>query len=201
MLNPLNALNAMAAPKTVSTLSLLRDPHGVIAALPADDAVAAVAQITEALEALNHTDAPGLEERYDDICLLDAALVERTRLVLREYLNTSRHVKQREAQLWEGAYRCWRALATAYAICVQQYACDPAAAAGFGKLARAAVARAMRASRRQLQWLRIRYAAPLPAIWTGLAQLYSYIEADSSDDIDAEMLIYPGETTTIQPMG
>jgi hypothetical protein len=185
----------MDTPKSAEPLSLLQDPHEVIAALPADDAVAAVAKITEALEALNANDALRLEERYDDIYLLDAATVERTHLLLREYLNTSRHAKQREDELWRGAYHCWRALATAYMSCVQQYAADPAATAGFGKLAQVAVARAIRALRRELQWLRIRYATPVPAIWSGLAQLYTYIEPEG---IEAEMLIYPGETTTIQ---
>jgi hypothetical protein len=188
-------LNWMDTPTPAGSLSLLRDPHVVIAALPVDNAVAAVAQITEALAALNSSETLRLEERYDDIYLLDAAAVEHTHLLLREYLNTSRHVKQREDELWRSAYQCWRALAAAYAMCVQQYAADPAATAGFGKLAQVAVARAIRARRRQLQWLRIRYAAPEAEIWTGLAQLYTYIEPH---DIDADMLIYPGETTTIK---
>ena len=187
--------NWMGTQKSADAMALLRDPHDVIAALPADDAVAAVKQITEALDAINSTDTLTLEERYDDIYLLDAATVERTRLLLREYLQTSRQLKQRENDLWNGAYHCWNALATAYVICVQQYAADPAAAAGFRKPARVAVARAMRALRRQLHWLRLRYATPVPAIWSGLAKLYAYIEAENIDD---EMLIYPGETSTIK---
>ncbi len=188
-------LNWIGAPTTAGNLSLLRDPHVVIAALPVDDAVAAVAQITEALEALNSTETLRLEERYDDIYLLDGATVERTQLLLREYLNTSRHLKQREEALWHGAYHCWSALAAAYAMCVRQYAAAPEATAGFGKLAHIAVARAIRALRRQLQWLRIRYTEPAPAIWTGLAQLYAYVEPQ---DIESDMLIYPGQTTTIR---
>ena len=188
-------LNWMGTQKTADPMSLLRDPHDVIAALPADNAVAAVVQITEALEAINCTDTLTLEERYDDIYLLDAATVERTRLLLRDYLQDSRQTQQHETEVWNGAYNCWHALATAYVICVQRYATDPAAAAGFRKPARVAVARAMRALRRQLHWLRLRYAPPVPAIWTGLANLYTYIEPEN---IDEEMLIYPGETSTIQ---
>ena len=188
-------LNWMGTQKTADGMSLLRDPHDVIAALPADDAVAAVVQITEALAAINCTDTLTLEERYDDIYLLDAATVERTRLLLREYLQTSRQTRQREADLWNGAYNCWNELATAYAICAQHYAADPAAAAGFRKPARVAVARSMRALRRQLQWLRLRYAAPVPSIWMGLANLYTYIEPEN---IDEEMLMYPGDTSTIK---
>lgn len=188
-------LNWMGTQESGDAMSLLRDPHDVIAALPADDAVLAVVQITEALEAINRSDTLTLEERYDDIYLLDAATVERTRLLLREYLNTSRQMKQREADLWNGAYNCWKELATAYVICVQHYATDTAVAAGFKKPARVAVARAMRALRRQLQWRRIRYAPPVPSIWMGLANLFAYIEPEN---IDEEMFIYPGENTTIK---
>ena len=187
--------NWMGTQETADPMSLLKDTHRVIAALPADDAVAAVAQITEALSAINNSDSLTLEERYDDIYLLDAATVERTRSLLREYLQTSRQMKQRENELWNGAYNCWKELAAAYVICVQRYAADSAAAAGFHKPARVAVARAMRALRRQLHWRRIRYSAPVPSIWMGLANLFAYIE---SEDIEEEMLIYPGETTTIK---
>lgn len=188
-------LNWMGTQKTADGMAFLRDPHDVIAALPTDDPVAAVMQITEALDAINGSDTLTLEERYDDIYLLDAATVERTRLLLREYLQTSRQTKQRENELWNGAYSCWNELATAYAICAQLYAADPAAAAGFKKPARVAVARSIHALRRQLQWLRLRYAAPVPAIWMGLANLYAYIEPENIDD---EMLIYPGENSTIK---
>ena len=164
-------LNWMGTRKATDGMAILRDTHEVIAALPGDDAVAAVTQIAEALDAINHADTLTLEERYDDICLLDAATVERTHLLLREYLTTSRQMKQREEQLWNGAYNCWDALATAYVICVQRYASDTTAASGFRRPARVAVARAIRALRRQLQWLRIRYQPAVPAIWIGLANL------------------------------
>ena len=188
-------LNWMGTEKSADGMSLLSDPHEVIAALPADDAVAAVVQITEALDAINCADTLTLEERYDDIYLLDAATVDRTRALLRDYLQTSRQTKQRETDVWNGAYNCWNELATAYAICVQHHAEYPGASAAFHKPARVAVARAMRALRRQLHWLRLRYTAPAPSIWKGLANLYSYIEPENIDD---DMLIYPGETSTIK---
>lgn len=188
-------LNWMGTQKTADGMALLRDPHDVISGLPTDDPVAAVAQITEALDAINSADTLTLEERYDDICMLDAATVDYTRTLLREYLQTSRQTKQRESDLWNGAYNCWNELATAYVLCVQHYAADPAAAAGFRKPARVSVGRAIRALRRQLHWLRLRYAAPAPSIWMGLANLYTYIEPEN---IDEDMLIYPGETSTIK---
>ena len=174
---------------------LLRDPHDVISSLPADDAVGAVTMIAEALNAINATPSLTLEERYDDIYLLDGATVERTYVLLREYVDATRQSKQREAELWNGAYGCWNALATAYASCVRQFQSEQSDAAGFRKLAHVATARAIRALRRQLQWLRIRYAQPVPEIWTGLASLYTFIR---TENVEEELLVYPGENTTIK---
>ena len=56
-------------------------------------------------------------------------------------------------------------------------------------------ARALRALRRQLQWLRIRYALPPRQIWEDLAQLYARCEAGR---IHEQLAVYPDATTTIQ---
>ena len=190
-----NWLGAAQVATPLQEHALLRDPHDIISVLPPGDAVGAVTLITEALNALHKATSPTLEERYDDIYLLDGATVERTYVLLREYLDATRQTKQRETELWNGAYNCWDALAAAYVSCVQQYSAEKNNASGFRKLANVATARAIRALRRQLQWLRLRYAQPVPAIWIGLANLYSFIETENIDD---ELLIYPGETTTIK---
>lgn len=187
--------NGQDAPSAVEALSLLREAHDIIAALPSDDPVAAIRQITEALAAINGAGALTLEERYDDISLLEVPMIEHTRLLLREYLNTTRHTRQRESDLWNSAYHCWHELAVAYALCVQQYARDRMAAAGFQKLAHAAAARAIRGLRRQLQWLRVRYAPPPATLWVHLAQIYSQLEPEG---VSEEMVIYAGENTTIE---
>ena len=116
-------------------------------------------------------------------------------MLLREYLNTARQKKLREGELWNGAYEYWSELAVAYVRCVQRYSADPHGAVAFRPKAPVALTRAMRALRRQLQWTRIRYAAPKAELWSGLASLYSAV---ASGNVDAEMLIYPGETTTIK---
>lgn len=188
-------MNAGDAPGALQAVTLLRETNDMIAELPADDSVAATRQITEALRAINGADKLTLEERYDGICLLDSATVEHTRMLLDEYLHTTRHMKQRESDVWTGAHLCWRELALAYTLCVQHYVRDAAAAAGFQKLALVAVARALRATRRQLQWLRIRYAPPTPVIWVALAELYSQVEAEHADEA---LIVYPGVTTTFK---
>lgn len=183
-----------AQEKTVDA-SWLAGLQNRIAALPADDAVAAAHQIAQALAAMNATDTLPLLDRYHAVCQLDSAMSAPVNLLLSEYLNTSRHLKQRESDLWNSAYPCWRELAAAYARCVQHTAADRAAAPDFGESARIAAARAMRALRRQLQWGRIRYAPPALEIWERLAALYAQCEAAGVND---ETPIYANERTTVQ---
>jgi hypothetical protein len=183
-----------AQEKTVDA-SWLTGLQDLIAALPADDAVAAVRQIAQALAAMNSIEQLPLTDRYNAVCRLDSAMIAPVSMLLSEYLNTSRHMKQRESDLWNSAYPCWRELAVAYAHCVQHYAADRAAVPAFGVSARIAAARAMRALRRQLHWGRIRYAPPAVEIWERLAALYAQCEGAEVTD---EMPIYADERTTVQ---
>jgi hypothetical protein len=160
-----------------------QDVHDLIASLPSDDAVAAARRISAALAALHGAGAQRVPTR--DIGALDAALVKHTGALLREYLDTARHTRQRESDLWQSAHNGWRELAAAYLPCVQGDTVD----------AKIAAARALRALRRQFQWLLIRFLPPPAALWESLARLYVFAEAAGSDD---EIAIYPGETTTLE---
>jgi len=173
----------------------VRRSRDVIAALPQGNAVAAVNFITEALEALKSADGLALEQRFDEIQQLDLAALPHTHLLLREYLHTSRQKKLREGELWGAAYGYWAELAAAYVRCIQRYAADPRGAIGFRLKVPVALARALRALRRQLQWTRIRYAASGNELWSGLASLYAFAE---SGNVDEAVLIYVDETTTVR---
>lgn len=167
----------------------------VIEGLQEGNAVVSVSAITDALEGINNASTMPLGERYSEIQNLDLAAVAFTGALLREYLNTSRQKKLREGELWNTAYACWSELATAYVRCVQLYAADVHGAVGFRHNVPVALARAVRALRRQLQWARIRYATPSAELWAGLANLYSFAE---EGNVNEGVLIYAGETTTIK---
>ena len=151
-------LNWLSGRKNADAFPTNKRARDVIAALPQNNAVAAVNAITEALEGIRGVEALTLDERYDEIHQLDAAAQTHTRTLLREYLNTSRQKKLREGELWNCAYGCWRELASAYVGCVQRYSADAQGAVTFRLKVSVALARALRALRRQLQWTRIRYA-------------------------------------------
>ncbi len=188
-------LNWIGGRRTAGAVPAVRRARDVIAALPENNPVVAVKTITEALEAIHSAETLTLEERYAEIQRLDVAAVEHTRRVLREYLNTSRQKKLREGELWGTAYGYWAELAAAYVGCVQRYAADANGALGFRLNVPVALARALRALRRQLQWTRIRYAVPGAELWLGLARLYSFVDGSN---VNEGVLIYAGETTSIK---
>ncbi len=171
---------------------LLRDTQKTIAALPADDAVTAATQITAALAALNADNALPPTQRYAAISLLDAAALPHAERMGREYLNTSRHTRQREAELWHGAHGCWCELAAGYGRCVQL---DAGADESLREWAPVAAARAIHALRRQLQWLRIRYTPSPPALWQSLAAMLLRCDGAGAT---ADIMMYPGVSTTLQ---
>ena len=180
---------------TAAVPAIRRRAREVIAALPQGNAVASVNALTEALEAVKYADSLSVNERFDEIQQLDLAGLAHTGTLLREYLNTARQKKLREGELWGAAYGYWAELAAAYVGCMQRYAADAHGAVTFRLKVPVALARALRALRRQLQWARIRYAAPNEELWLGLARLYSFAEAATIDDA---VLIYAGESTTIK---
>ena len=181
--------------KATGTFPANKRARDVVAELPQGNAVAAVLAITEALEAIRNVDALTLDERYDEIQVLDIAALAHTRALLREYLTTSRQKKMREGELWNSAYGYWSELATAYVECVQRYAEDSQGVRSFRLKVPVALARALRALRRQLQWSRIRYAAPSADLWANLAGLYGFV---GGSNVDEGVRIYPDETTTFK---
>lgn len=173
---------------------LLDDTLNVIRSLPGDDAVAAVRQLTGALVTIEGATLT-LQQRYDAISLIDTPMFQHTGELLREYLQTSRHTWQREADLWQSAYHGWRDLAAAYATCVQLYVDGGKFTERLRLLARTAAARAIRALRRKLQWSRVRYAPPAASIWENLATVYGQIEREG---VAEELAIYEGEASSVQ---
>jgi len=153
---------------------LLREARNVVRNLPSDDEIAAVNQIRVALSTLGQSDELTPQARFEAVSLLDLPLIGRTRALLREYLNTTRHTRQREADIWHAAYDGWCALASAYLSCLR-HAPSPApeAAAVAQDHVRVLATRMLRALRRQLQWLRARYLSPPAALWKSLAGVYA----------------------------
>ncbi len=157
---------------------LMADPkqaRQLIDELPANDAKA-LEEITYWLESVTDTSGFKVEQRYDNVALLDTAANQRVRKLSLDYLSTPRRMKFHEHRLWTGIFQFWRALGKAYITCVDQY--DPGHT-GLTLIRRSLpliVARALRALTFQLKWYQVRYAVVEDRIWQDLARLYRLAE-------------------------
>lgn len=173
-----------------------RKARDIIARLSVGESVAEIGEITVALEALATAGGMQPDERFDEIHLLDGAGQERLLEMLREYLATPRQRKQRERELWNGAYNYLHNLYGAYLLCLQRYEADPRGAVRFRARLPVALARALRALRLQIKWTLLRYVPPEQRIWTEMAGLYTF--AESNGIADEKVMFYPGKHITVK---
>jgi cyclic-di-GMP-binding protein len=162
----------------------------IIDGLPTD-ATRALLEVTELLESLNQTEGFRLNRRFENIGLLEAAVREHQRTLLRDYLFNPRQQRYYENQLWNCATGFGKQLEAAYALCVRQYDSGFAGITSIGVSLPVIMARAVRALTFQLKWGLFRYGPVEPRIWGAIAGLYRL--AEQRGVADGVILVYPGE--------
>ena len=162
----------------------------IIDGLPTD-ATKALLEVTELLESLNQAEGFRLNRRFENIGLLEAAVREHQRTLLRDYLFNPRQQKYHENQLWNCATGFGKQLEAAYALCVRQYDSGFAGITSIGISLPVIMARAVRALTFQLKWALFRYGPVEPRIWGAIAGLYRL--AEQRGVADGVVLVYPGE--------
>jgi hypothetical protein len=195
-LSELDMVNWFGRRNNKPPVSEYRKARNVVVGLTGGDGVVEIGEITTALEALTAAGAIQLEDRFDDIHQLDTAGQERLLEMLGEYLAMSRQKKQRESELWNGAYNYLQVLYGAYVLCLQRYEADPRGSVRFRARLPVVLARALRALRLQLKWTLLRYAIPENRIWTDMAGLYVFAESNAVADENVEF--YPGKFVTVK---
>jgi hypothetical protein len=162
----------------------------IIAGLPTD-ATKALLEVTELLESLNRTEGFRLNRRFENIGLLEAAVREHQRTLLRDYLFNPRQQRYYENQLWNCATGFGKQLEGAYTLCVRQYDSGFSGITSIGVSLPVIMARALRAMTFQLKWALFRYGPVEPRIWGAIAGLYRL--AEQRGVADGVILVYPGE--------
>jgi hypothetical protein len=162
----------------------------IIDGLPTD-ATKALLEVTELLESLNQAEGFRLNRRFESIGLLEAAVREHQRTLLRDYLFNPRQQKYYENQLWNCATGLGKQLEGAYALCVRQYDSGFSGITSIGVSLPVIMARAVRALTFQLKWALFRYGPVEPRIWGAIAGLYRF--AEQRGVADGVILVYPGE--------
>jgi hypothetical protein len=162
----------------------------IIDGLPTD-ATKALLEVTELLESLNQAEGFRLNRRFESIGLLEAAVREHQRTLLRDYIFNPRQQKYYENQLWNCATGLGKQLEGAYALCVRQYDSGFSGITSIGVSLPVIMARALRALTFQLKWALFRYGPVEPRIWGAIAGLYRF--AEQRGVTDGVILVYPGE--------
>jgi hypothetical protein len=157
--------------------------------LPADDGKA-LEEITYWLETINQTPGFKLEQRFDNVSLLDNAAKPRVRKLSVEYLSMPRQLKFQEHRLWTAIYGFWQQLGRAYLVCVDQFDIGLGGLTIVRRSLPLMVARAMRALTVQLKWGLLRYGPVELRIWTDITRLYQ--AAEKRGFIDSAIEVYPG---------
>ena len=179
-------------PRAKSNFRAARD---VVSDISERNSLDGLAMVTAALDAL--TSSPiSLQDRFDEIHLLDSAGQPRLVDLIKEYLATPRHKKARESELWGGTHRYLQELYHAYLLCLQRYESDPLGSMRFKLNLPIAVGRALRALRLQLKWALLRYTVPEQHIWVEMAGLYTF--ALNHGVAENEVPLYPGRPITVR---
>ena len=158
--------------------------------LPTNDPAKALEEITYWLDTINQTGEFKLNQRFENIDLLDGAARKHVRKLSQDYLSMPRQLKFQENRLWNGNFGVWRQLGDGYLHCLKQYEDGLIGMTIIRKSLPVIVARIIRALTYQLKWQLLRYGPVEPRIWSELAQVYSI--ADQRGFADSEIAIYTG---------
>lgn len=158
--------------------------------LPTNDAAKALEEVTYWLDTINQTGEFKLNQRFENIDLLDGAVRNHVRKLSQDYLAMPRQLKFQENRLWNAIFGLWRQLGDGYLQCLKQYEDGLIGMTLVRKSLPVIVARVIRALTFQLNWKLLRYGPVELRIWSDLAQVYSI--AEQRGFADGVIAVYPG---------
>jgi hypothetical protein len=171
-------------------MSDARRAREIVDGLPSNDPVKALEEIGEWLGSINQTADFKLNQRFENIDLLDGAARSHLRKLSQDYLSMPRQMKFQENRLWNAIFGLWRQLGDGYLQCVKQYDDGLIGITVIRKSLPLIIARAMRALTFQLKWRLLRYGPIERRLWSELVQVYAI--AEQKGFADGEIAPYPG---------
>lgn len=178
-------------------MAQLRETRRILAELESRDAFGALEEITHWIRSVAETEGFGAGERLQRYCLLDEAAQSRERRVARDFLAVAGTGPFQEHRLGSLLAAFWSTLAQAYRSAFAQ-AASSARVAPNATLLPLAVARGFRAHGQQLKWALMRYQAPEPGVWQGLAAIYLF--GESREILHTPVELYPGAPHPAPPV-
>lgn len=156
-------------------MAQLKETRRILAELELRDAFGALEDINHWIRSVAETEGFRAGERLQRYCLLDEAAQRRERRLTRDFLGVAGTGPFQEHRLGNLLAAFWSTLAQAYRSALAQVA-SSAREISNTTLLPLAVARAFRAYGQQLKWTLMRYHAPSPEVWQGLAAIYRFGE-------------------------
>jgi hypothetical protein len=154
--------------------------------------VQALEEIAKWLDTMRQAGDLGMNPRFKNLDLLDAASSKHEHAVMQEYLGKQRQKKSYEQRQWTTAHDFWLKLGEGYLQCLQQIKDGEGISGKSAGSLPVVVGRAMRALRQQLKWVLLRYGAVESRIWEDMARLYQF--AASKKLTDESVAIFPGSS-------
>ena len=154
----------------------------LLADLPQDNPLKALDEITGWLVSVKETPGFQLERRTDIIMLLDETALPFHTELLQHYLAQAHLQDFSSMRMWQGILIFMRALAEAYALCIDEYQQQEKKSPAFKEKMPVICARLLRAIAEQIKLALMRYIKIEQPLWQQLYQYYNFTVANQFAD-------------------
>ena len=178
-------------------MSGLKEAQMLLAELPRDNTLKALAEITSWLTSVTETPGFRPELRIEVIMLLDETGQPLQAELLHLYLGAPHLQDFKGMQLWQVIHGYMKALAEAYALCVDEYQKAEKKSIELREIIPIICVRLLRANAEQMKLELMRYIEVEQPVWLRLFNCYSFTEA--SQLADTMVYAYPGHVIHISP--
>lgn len=178
-------------------MSDVKEAKKLLAELPHDNTFKALEEITSWLTSVKDTLGFRPELRTEIVMLLDETGQPLHAELLHLYLGAPHLQDFKGMQLWQGIHGYMKALAEAYAVCVNEYQKTEKKSFEFKELITVICVRLLRAIAEQMKLELMRYVEVEQSAWVQLFNYYSFAEANQL--ADTMVYAYPRHVIHISP--
>ena len=172
-------IGALLRPKLDNPVGNLKSATIWVQELPESDIHQAQAEIVKTLANLNENKRTSLKERFRVVMYLDEKARSLQRTLCREYLVNAENPEAAEKRFLPTILAFWEEMATAYQICIRQFADNPNNK--LWPLVPHVTARAIHNYAMQAKWSYLRYMPVESTVWRNLHRLFLFSERESFD--------------------
>ena len=145
------------------------------------DTVLALSKATDWLNTISTTPSSAIEQRFENLDLLDGATRKHQKQISDDYLALTQTNRKQEKLLWDTAQGYWVALSNAYLGCITQVMTQSTGLGKFKNRLPVLAARSTRAVAMQIKWVSHRFGLVDSSVWGRLALCQRFAESYNID--------------------